>query len=98
MTILSSSEWKVIIHNLPFGFKLSIQSLTVFSNGFNSSLTSILIAWKVLFAGCPSLCFDFGIDFSIISTNSFVVSIVLFFLYSHILLAILLENLSSPYS
>ena len=53
-TALSSSEWNVIIHNLPPLFKCFIQLFTVLYNGLISSFTSILIAWKVLFAGCPS--------------------------------------------
>ena len=62
-TALSSNEWKVIIHILPFLFKHSIQSFTVCFNGSISLFTSILIAWNVLLAGCPSVCFDIGIDF-----------------------------------
>ena len=97
-TALSSNEWKVITHNLPFDFRASILFVIVVYNGFISLFTSILIAWNVLLAGCPSFCFDFGIEFSIISTNCFVVSISFFSLSLQIFLAICLENLSSPYS
>ena len=97
-TTLSSNEWKVIIHNLPPFFKQSIESFTVLYKGLNSSLTSILIAWKVRFAGCPSFCLDLGIEFSIIFTNSFVVSISFSILYKQIFLYIFLSNLYSPYS
>ena len=97
-TALSSNEWNVIIHNLPFLFKQSIESVTVLYNGSISLLTSILIAWNVLLAGCPCDFLDFGTLFSIICTSLDVVSIGYIFLYSQIFLAILLENFSSPYS
>ena len=51
LTILSSSEWKVITTNLHLGFNNSIAPFSAFFNPFSSSLTSILIAWKVLLAG-----------------------------------------------
>ena len=48
LTILSSNEWKVIIANLPFWFKTLTTSSIVLLSLVSSSLTSILIAWKVL--------------------------------------------------
>ena len=48
--------------------------------------------------GVSSFCLDFGIDCSIISTNSFVVSISFSSLLLQILKAIFLANLSSLYS
>ena len=51
MYIPSSSEWNVIIAILPPGLSLFIPSSIVLFNILSSELTSILIAWKVLFAG-----------------------------------------------
>ena len=63
----------------------------------SSLLTSILIAWKVLFAGCgPSILAFLGIAFFITSTSSPVVSIGFSCLSSTMNLAIRLAQLSSP--
>lgn len=95
-TILSSNEWKVIILNLPSSFSLFTLSSIALFNIWSSLFTSILIAWNVLLAGCPSLWNLAGIAFLIISTNSPVVSIDFSILFSTINLAIFLENFSSP--
>ena len=72
----------------------------VFKNVFNdssSSLTSILNAWNVCFAGWPFLANTLaGRDFYIISTSSNVVSIGFSCLALQILSAILYANASSP--
>ena len=84
-TILSSSEWKVIMQSLPPGRRTSQNSSTAFFSCSSSPFTSILIAWNVRFAGCgPSLLADAGIAAFITSTSSPVVSIgpvSLFFYY-----------------
>ena len=76
LTILSSSEWKLIIHILPPGAKQSIASIIAFFRLSISPFTSILIAWKIRFAGCPpSTLAEAGIAAFITSTNSNVVRI-----------------------
>ena len=60
-TTLSSNEWKVIMHSLPFGFNAFIELITVLYSGFSSLFTSILIAWNVFLAGCPP-CLKFHWD------------------------------------
>ena len=75
-TILSSNEWKVIIQTLPPSFIIETASSIILVITPSSLLTSILIAWKVLFAGCgPSILAFLGIAFFITSTSSPVVSI-----------------------
>ena len=76
LTILSSREWKVIIAILPPLFSLLTPSSIALFRIDNSLFTSILIAWKVLFAGCGHSLLAFaGIASFIISTSSNVVSI-----------------------
>ena len=75
LTVLSSSEWKVIIESLPPTLRLWNISSIDFSRVESSSFTSILIAWKALRAGCPSRRTFWGTEFFIISASSRVVSI-----------------------
>ena len=99
LTILSSNEWNVIIANLPPSFSFSMLSSIALFNIASSEFTSILIAWKVLLAGCgPSRLALAGIAAFIISTSSKVVSIGLSSLLETINWAILFANFSSPYS
>ena len=94
LQILSSNEWNVITHILPFIFNSSKASLSALSNTSNSLLTSILIAWNILRAGCFSLLYFSGTALLITSTNS---KVVLIGLFSIIFNAILGANFSSPY-
>jgi len=76
----------------------SNESVKARSNTFNSSFTSIRIAWKVRFAGCPPVRLArAGIAFFTISTSSKVVSIGLTCLSFSIILAIDFANFSSAY-
>ena len=92
--ILSSNEWNVITHILPPIVIRSNESLRLFSNTFNSSFTSMRIAWNIFLAGCFSLLYFSGTLRFITSTSSKVVFIGL---ELTIPLAILLEYFYSPY-
>ena len=49
--VLTNYEWNVMIQSLPPGLRSSVISSIVLSSISSSPLTSIRIAWKVLFAG-----------------------------------------------
>ena len=96
-TIRSSKEWNVMMAILPPGFITLNPSLIACSIIPNSLLTSILMAWKVLLAGCGPSCLALaGIAALMMSTNSKVVLISPFLLASTMNLAILEAHFSSP--
>ena len=73
--ILSSREWKVMTHIRPFGLMIFKASFKAFSKTFNSSLTSILMAWNTFLAGWDFLRYFSGTFCLIISASCKVVSI-----------------------
>ena len=81
-TILSSKEWKVMMQSLPSSSRASI-ILSMESSSTSSSLfSSIRIAWKVLFAGCPEVALILaGMAPEMISDSSNVVSMRFFSRY-----------------
>ena len=80
------------MQSLPFDFKAFIESITVLYKGSSSLFTSILIAWKVFFAGWPPFWNLAGMDFFMISTSSPAVVNSLLFLDMQILFAIFFAN------
>lgn len=96
-TILSSSEWKVIIHSLPPGFNRSIISSSESRRTSSSLFSSMRIAWNVLLEGCPDFYWYFiGMACLMISVSWPVVSMDLSLRAAAICLAMFLANLSSP--
>ena len=76
---ITSNEWKVMMQSLPPGFSLSIIAPIESLSTSSSLLSSILIAWNVLFEGCEPFSRTFaGIDALMISFSSNVVSIGFF--------------------
>ena len=74
-TIRSSNEWKVMMLNLPSGFKRRIIVSIEFSSTSSSWFNSIRIAWNVRLAGWPPVARTFaGIAAFMISESSPVVS------------------------
>ena len=85
--------------SLPPGARMSMKSFTALLSCPNSSLTSMRIAWNVLFAGWgPSLLAAAGTAFLMTATSSDVVVIRFSFLASAMNCAILAAHFSSPYS
>jgi hypothetical protein len=89
LVILSSKEWKLITNIFHHFSSNLIASSKDFSRVFNSSFTSILIAWNILDLVLGNPC--------IISLSSFVVLNFLIFLCSTIFADILFDHGSSQY-
>ena len=97
LTILSSSEWKLITTNRPPIANISKISGNTFFKSSSSLFIKILIPWKALVAGC--LFFSHAGFASLTMFASCSVLVIGFSSLARVIArAILLEYLSSPYS